>query len=139
MSRVLATSGKLVLTIWAPPNEYFVAQSAALKKFVSTEAAEKALAPFSHAAASDLPGLLEGLGFKQVTAEKVTIERVISDAENGIRQDIVGSPLGPMVEAKDPGIMTKLVDHILSECAGHLRNGDLVIQQTSEMFVASDR
>jgi len=139
MCRVLAGRGKLVLTVWAPANEYFLAQSAAMKKFVSTEAAEKALAPFSYPAADVLPGLLKRLGFKQVTAEKVTIERVIPDAANGIHEDILGSPLGPLVEAKDTLIVTELVSHILSACAGHLRNEDLIIRQTSEMFVASDR
>ena len=139
MRRVLATGGKMVLTVWASPNDYFLAQSSAMKKFVSLEAAEKALAPFAFPAASVLPGLLKRIGLGQMVAEKVTIERVIADAENGIREDILGSPLRPMVEAKDPHTMTKLVSHILSECAGYMHNGDLIIPQTSEMFVASDQ
>ena len=139
MRRVLATGGKMVLTVWASPNDYFLAQSAAMKKFVSREAAEKALAPFASPAARELPDLLKHIGFGQVAAEKVTIERVIADAENGIRKDVLGSPLRPMVEEKNPHTLTEVVAHILSKCAGYMRNGDLIIPQTSEMFVASDR
>ncbi len=137
MCRILATGGKLVLTVWASPNAYFLAQSAAMEKFVSPKAAEKALAPFSFPAARVLPSMLKRVGLGNVVTEKVTIERVIADASNGIREDILGSPLRPMVEAKGPHTLTEVVNHILSECAGFMRNGDLIIPQTSEMFVAS--
>jgi SAM-dependent methyltransferase len=137
MHRVLSIEGKLVLTVWGPANEYFLAQSAAMKKYVSAEAGEKALAPFSYPATIRVPELLARLGFKDVTVGTVSIERVIRDAETGVREDILGSPLGSMVENIEPSVMEGVVRDILSECTEYLQNGDLIIAQKSALITAS--
>jgi len=138
MRRVLSDDGTLILTVWAPANEYFLAQSAAMSKYVSIEACEKALAPFSYPGADRVPELLEQLGFKNVTIETVSIERVIMDAEHGIREDILGSPLGPMVDTMRPAVMEEVIRDILFACAGCLQNGNLVVPQHSTLIMASD-
>jgi len=139
MRRVLSDDGTLILTVWASANEYFLAQSAAMSKYVSVEAGEKALAPFSYPAARRVPELLGELGFKTITVETLSIDRVIMDAEeHGIREDILGSPLGPMVDTMGPAVMEKVVWDILSACAGCLRNANLVVPQYSTLIMASD-
>ncbi len=137
MRRVLTDDGTLILTVWAPANEYFLAQSAAMSKYVSVEAGEKALAPFAYPGARRLPELLEQLGFKNVTVDTVSVERVIIDAEHGIREDILGSPLGPMVDKEEPAVMEKIVGDILSACTGYLQNANLVVPQHSTLVMAS--
>lgn len=137
MSRVLSVDGKLVLTVWGPENEYFLAQSAVMKKYVSAEAGEKALAPFSYPATIRVPELLARLGFRDVTVGTVSIERVIQDAETGVREDILGSPLGSMVENIEPSVMDEVVRDILSACTEYLQNGDLIIAQKSTLITAS--
>ncbi len=137
MRRILAADGKLVLTVWEPANEYFLAQSAAMEKFISTEAAEKALAPFVYPGETRLPELLAHLGFAEVATTRVSIERVIPDAKNGIRDDILGSPLGPMVDDKGHSLIVDVVEDILSTCAGCLKDNNLVVLQHSTLIVAS--
>jgi len=135
--RVLSADGKLVLTVWEPANEYFLAQSAAMKKYVSDEAGDMALAPFSYPGEPRVRQLLARLGFKNVTVETVSIERVIPDAAVGIREDILGSPLGSMVEKLGLSVMEKIVQHILTACTEHLQKGNLVIAQKSTLITAS--
>jgi len=137
MGRVLSVDGKLVLTVWGPANDYFLAQSAAMEKWVSAKAGEMALAPFSYPAPSRVPELLARLGFKDVTVGTVSIERVIRDAETGIREDILGSPLGSMIENIEPSVMDAVVRDIISACSEYLKNGDLIIVQESTLITAS--
>lgn len=137
MRRVLSGDGKLILTVWASANEYFLAQAQALTRHVGTEAGEKALAPFAYDGEGRLPALLAQAGFANVAVGTVSIERIILNAEQGIREDILGSPLGPMVEEKGPHIMGEVVRDILTACAGNLVNGDLVVPQHSTLIVAS--
>ena len=137
MHRVLSVDGKVVLTVWGSANEYFLAQSAAMKKYVSAQASEKALEPFSYPATMRVPELLEQLGFKDIKVGTVTIERVIRDAETGIREDILGSPLGLMIENIEPSVMDAVVRDIISACIRHLQDGDLTIAQKSALITAS--
>jgi SAM-dependent methyltransferase len=137
MRRVLSGDGKLILTVWASANAYFLAQSEALIRRVSAEAGEKALGPFAYDGEGRVPALLAQAGFTNVSVATVSIERIIMNAEQGIREDILGSPLGPMVEEKAPHIMGEIVRDILTACAGNLENGDLVVSQHSTLVVAS--
>lgn len=137
MYRVLSVGGKLALTVWGPANEYFLAQSAAMKKYVGAQAGEKALEPFSYPATIRVPELLARLGFKDVTVGTVSIERVIRDAETGVREDILGSPLGSMVENIEPCVMDAVVRDVTSACTEYLQNGDLIIAQKSALITAS--
>ena len=137
MHRVLSADGKLVLTVWTSANEYFLAQSAAMRKYVSAEAGEMALAPFSYPAASRVPELLARLGFKDVTVGTVSIEQVIQNTETGVREDILGSPLGSMVENIEPSVMREIVRDIISACSKYLQNGDIKIAQQCTLIMAS--
>lgn len=135
--RVLSANGKLVLNVWEPANDYFLAQSAAMKKYVSTAAGELALVPYSYQARRRVPGLLTRLGFKNITMDTVSIESVIADAENAIREDILGSPLGLMVGNLGPSALEKMVRDILSACSKYLQDGDIRITQQSTLIIAS--
>lgn len=138
MRRVLTDDGTLVLTVWAPANKYFLAQSAAMSKYVSAEAGEKALVPFAYSGERRIPDILTQLGFKNVTIGTVSIDRIILDAEHGIGEDILGSPLGPMVNARGPAIMEEIIQYILSECSGCMQGADLVVPQHSTLIMAYD-
>lgn len=137
MQRVLSADGKLILTVWTSANEYFLAQSEAMKKYVSAEAGEMALAPFSYPAASRVPGLLTRLGFNDVTTATLTVDQVTRNAETGVLEDILGSPLSSMVENIEPSVLEKIVRDIVSACSKYLQDGDIKITQQSTLIVAS--
>ena len=134
--RVLADDGLLVVTVWSGPNAYFRAQSSALRRHVGEEAAERALAPFAYDGRRRLPGLLSGAGFADTKIGELVIERVISDAERGIEEDIAGSPLAPLVRARGQRTMRDVVGDILIECADFLDDGDLRVPQHALIAMA---
>ncbi len=139
MRRVLLPDGRLALSLWAPANDYFLAQEEALKKYVSTEAGTKALAPFSYPCEERVPELLQKLGFKNIRSGILTVDRVIPDVVDGIREDILGSPLGPLVKHKGRRAMDAVVDEIVETCSRYIVDGNLTIAQHSNLFQATLR
>jgi len=139
MRRVLLPDGRLALSLWAPANDYFLAQAEALKKHVSIDAATKALAPFSYPGEERVPDLLTKLGFKNIQSSILIVDRVIPNAADGIREDILGSPLGPLVKQKGRLAMDAVVQEIIGTCSGYIADGNLVIAQHSNLFQATLR
>jgi len=137
MRRVLLPHSRLALSLWAPANDYFLAQAEALKKHVSFDAANKALAPFSYPGEKRVPELLTKLGFKNIQSSILTVDRVIPNAVYGIRDDILGSPLGPLVKQKGRLAMDAVVQEMIGTCSDYIVDGDLKIAQHSYLFQAT--
>ncbi|MEM6621773.1 MAG: class I SAM-dependent methyltransferase [Pseudomonadota bacterium] len=136
IARVLAPGGRLAMTFWAPPNAFFRAKEAALTRNVGAAAGQKAVAPFLYPGDEELPGLLEGAGFQNIELGQASFVREIPDVRNGIREDLEGSPLGPMVEAAGAGAMVAVVDDILVACQDLIRDDVLTVPQHAHLIMA---
>ena len=137
IGRVLADRGMLVHTVWSAPNDYFLAQSAALTKHVDAETGQKALAPFTYSGIDQLPDWLQQAGFGNIATGAISITRVITDAVNGIAEDIAGSPLEAAVSARGPAALAAVCRDILTDCAGYMREGNLIIEQHAHLITAT--
>lgn len=136
MARVLTPGGRIVLTVWAPANGYFRAQSAAMGRHVGPEWAAKAVAPFAYRGDERIPELMAELGFRDISVRLISVDRVIRDAQNGIEEDIEGSPLSPAFRAAGPKTRAMIVKEIIADCAEFAKGDDLIIPQFGHLVTA---
>ncbi len=137
MKRVLRPGGKVILTVWAGPSAYFVAQAAAMGRHLGQGAANQALLPFAYDGERRLPVVLAEAGFSQIEIRPLAVTRVIEKAARGVAEDIEGSPLAAHVAAGAAGCLDRIVTDILHDCRGFLSDGDLRIPQNANMVLAT--
>ena len=85
IERVLRPEGRIALTVWSEASALFEALAESLRQHVNDEVAERSLAPFSHNGSK--------LGFIDVSAQILTVERVLSAPESAIPKEIMGNPI----------------------------------------------
>lgn len=136
MRRVLASGGRLGITVWAGVSPFFRALADAIERHVSPEAAQQSLTPFCYDGATRLPPILEAAGFNNIEVSPVTIDRIIGDPATDIEKEIMGNPVGPKVADKGPETMAAIVGEVIDACSNYRRNNRLVVPQTASLISA---
>ena len=112
LRRVLAPGGSMILTVWSEISEIAAAQSVALAKYVSAEAAKSSLAPFSFRDYDDIKALMVEAGFQAIQLETLVVERRMGPAEESIPRGIAATPYSNDVAKLDRATRDALVREI---------------------------
>jgi ubiquinone/menaquinone biosynthesis C-methylase UbiE len=111
MRRVLASAGRVALTVWTGPSPYFVAQREGLARHVSTEAATSIATAFSLPDA-EFRGLLEGAGFREVVVHHIRMMLRLPAPEEFLLQHLSALPVAELVAAAGEEARAALVAHM---------------------------
>ncbi len=136
MRRVLRTGGLLAITIWSGPSPLFSAMAKALGEYVDNQTAQKSLAPFSYKGREVLKNRLSECGFSDISRQKIALNRVVKNTESAIRNEIMGNPVGAIVEKRGKEIMQRIVEQILNGVAQYRDGSNLVVPQHTHLFQA---
>ena len=102
MHRVLASNGRVVISVWRSlsNNPYGAALTKAVGKHLNAEAAQEMSSPFTLGNAEELRLLLVSAGFRQVRIENAEIEMRINPVEEFIPGHLSTFPFFPALAAK---------------------------------------
>jgi SAM-dependent methyltransferase len=139
LHRVLAPGGRIVMSVWAGPSDFFTSLAGALSRHVSEAIGQQSLAPFVYAGLNTLPARMTKIGFADVNIHSLTVPRELMDPASAIPKEIMGNPVGPAVLAKGPDIMAKIVRDVMADTADAQRGGKLVAPQSANLIVARVR
>ena len=139
LHRVLEPHGRLAMTVWADPSDFFMSLAGALSRHVSDAIGQQSLAPFVYAGLNALPARMSEIGFADINIQSLTVPRERTDPGSAIPKEIMGNPVGPEVLGKGPEIMAKIVRDVLADMSNYQRGDKLVVPQSANLVVARVR
>ena len=135
--RVLRPGGRIVLSVWSGPSDLFKALAAALSHHVDEEVGSRSLAPFAYGRAAELADTMSDLGFINVSARVLTVNRILADPETAIPKEIMGNPIGPAVAERGEAVMRAVVTDTIAALTTYRRGSGLVIPQHTHLIEAT--
>ena len=139
IERVLRPGGRIALTVWSEASALFEALAESLRRHVNDEVAERSLAPFTHNGGDVLDSVLSKLGFIDVSAQILTVDRVLSDPESAIPKEIMGNPVGPAVAECGDAVMERIVDEVIEALTDYRRGARFVFPTRTHLIQAKVR
>jgi SAM-dependent methyltransferase len=136
MKRVLRSKGGIVLSVWSGPSELFKALATALSRHVDEEIGQRALAPFTYGRAAELGDKMSDLGFINVSAQIIVVDRTLADPETSIPKEIMGSPIGPSVAEKGDATMREIVADTIAALSAYRQGSGFIIPQRTHLIEA---
>jgi ubiquinone/menaquinone biosynthesis C-methylase UbiE len=137
--RVLKPGGRLVVTVWSRVSPLFLALAQALETHVSTEVAQRSLAPFTFNDEALIRSLIKGAGFGEVSVSNLTIMRKMAPAAQSIPAEIGGAPFAAEVDAKGEAVMQAIVESVDENLADFRSLDGFEIPQESYLFQGRSR
>ena len=135
--RVIAPAGHLLLTCWSSVSPVFQAVSDSLRRHVSEGAANQAVGPYAFRDEDTITTLLTEVGFKDVSASKLTIDRHFKPSRDAIRAEILSSPYEQEVSAKGISTLGKIVAEVDSALEQYRVGDELIVPQDTHLFRAT--
>jgi ubiquinone/menaquinone biosynthesis C-methylase UbiE len=135
MRRVLQPNGRVALTVWAGPSDFFVALAASLSKHINEEVAKQSLAPFSFGDIKKLFTSMEGAGFQKPKSQTLTIDRNIG-SRDAIEKEIMGNPVGSKVAELGSEGMAMIVAEVSEAISRHGQGEGFLVPQTAYLVGA---
>lgn len=129
MHRVLAPSGRLVINVPGPADPIFETLSAAMEHHIAPEAANFVKAVFALHDESEIEGLLDGAGFRDVSARSYIRELSLPTARDFLWQYVTSTPLAGVVAAKSAASRSAMEDEVLAGWAEHEHGDGLMYSQ----------
>ncbi len=139
IERVLRQGGRIALTLWSEASALFKALAESLRRHVSSEVAERSLAPFASPGADALGSLVSEQGFGDISAQTLVVERVLGDPENEIPKEIMGNPVGPAVLERGDAVMGRIVVEVIEALSDYRRGGKFVFPTRTHLIQAKVR
>lgn len=112
MHRVLASAGRVTLSVWTGSSPYFVAQREGLARYVSPEAAASSAAAFTLGSGDELRGLLEAADFRGVVIHHVRMTLRLPPPEEFLLGHLSALPVAELVAAAGEDARAALVVHM---------------------------
>jgi len=134
--RVLASGGRLALTVWSQASPLFVAVAEAVRQHIGETAATSALSPFVFRDAELIGRLIAAAGFTDTEVSRVTIDRPLGPAEQSLPREIAGSPVGAAFGKQSTAVQEKVVADAAALLKTFARGEGFVIPQETSLFVA---
>jgi SAM-dependent methyltransferase len=129
MRRVLMPGGRVAVSVWTGPSPYFVAMREGLARHVSPEAATSSAAAFSLGDATELRGLLERVGFRDVVVHHVRMTLRLPPPEEFLLRHLSASPVAELVAAAGPEVHAVLVAHMKEATLAYVDGYGLAVPQ----------
>jgi ubiquinone/menaquinone biosynthesis C-methylase UbiE len=129
MRRVLASAGRVSLSVWTGPSPYFVALREGLARYVSTEAAISGAVAFSLGDANELRGLLEGAGVRDVMVHEVRMTLRLPPPEEFLLRHLSAVPAAGLVAAAGEEARAALVAHMKEAMRAYVDGYGLAVPQ----------
>jgi SAM-dependent methyltransferase len=139
LHRVLEPHGRIAMTVWAGPSDFFTSLAGALSRHVSEAVGQQSLAPFAFAGLDALPARMSAIGFADVKIQSLTVPRELTDPGSAIPKEIIGNPVGPAVLAKGPEAMAKIVSDVMADMVDYQRGNRIVVPQLANLVLARVR
>jgi len=137
MRRVLASGGRVALSVWTGASPYFVAQREGLARHVSPEAATGIAAAFSLGDSDELRGLVETAGFRDVVIHHARMTLRLPAPEEFLLRHLSAGPTAELVAAAGDEARAALVSHMKEATRAYVDGYGLAIPQ--EVNVATGR
>lgn len=128
MMRVIRPGGRVVLSVWTGPNEFFTALADALSRHVSAEIGQRSLAPFGYDG-GNLSDRLAATGFAHISTTQVSVDRIINEPPVAIPKEILANPVGPAVAEMGASVMGAIVEDVTAAMKGFRRGAGIVVPQ----------
>ncbi len=112
IGRVLTPAGSIILTVWSSVSPLVTALADALRRYVSDEAAQSALAPNEFSDSEVIKALLAEAGFQAIRREILRFDRNIGPAQESIPKEMAGSPYWDAVMKLDRAAKDALVNDV---------------------------
>jgi SAM-dependent methyltransferase len=139
IGRVLRPGGRIALTLWSEASALFEALADSFRRHVSDEIAERSLVPFVSPGADALGALVSGQGFIDVSAQILTVDRVLSDPENAIPREIMSNPVGPAVAERGDAVMARIVAEVIAALSDYRAGTKFVFPTRTHLIQAKVR
>jgi SAM-dependent methyltransferase len=134
--RVLRSKGQILLSVWAGASALFKALAAALSQHVGEEIGTRSLAPFTYDGAGRLGTVLADLGFTDVTARDIIVDRVVDDPETALPKEIMANPVGTAVAEHGDAVMHRIVADTIGALSAYRQASGFVIPQRAHLIAA---
>lgn len=137
IKRVSAKNAKLVISVWEGASDFFLAMADSVGRHVDPEIGKKYLAPFSYKNVEQLPDMLVGAGFENITVERITVDRTMAKIHSSIENEILGHPAGPKVMEAGQAVVDAIAKDIIAACSEYRKGDDMVVPQLAFLYTAS--
>ncbi|MEO0525433.1 MAG: class I SAM-dependent methyltransferase, partial [Pseudomonadota bacterium] len=137
--RVMRPGGRVLVSFWAGASEFFVALATALRRTVSDEVGERSLAPFAFDDVDAVTTICRNLGFVDIFATKITVDRVIDHPDIAIPKEILANPVGSAVKAAGDAAMREIVKDTIAALSAFRRGSGLIVPQHAHLVQATVR
>ncbi len=136
--RVVKPGGKVVVACWCDPNQGALGAIArVLTKHAGEEAGAMMLAPFVINRESDLHGLMEEVGFTDVSVERETIEARFTDPDEFAQRVIMAGPIAARFLEEPEDVRHAITAEVTHEIADMRQGDQLVFPMPTLIAVAS--
>lgn len=137
MRRVLTSGGRVAVSVWTGLSPYHVAMREGLARYVSPEAATSGAAAFSLGDATELRGLLEGVGFRDVAVHHVGLTVRLPAPEEFLLRHLSATPAAELVAAAGPEVHAVLVAHMKAATRAYVDGYGLAVPQEVNVATGS--
>lgn len=137
MRRVLTSRGRVAVSVWTGLSPYHVAMREGLARYVSPEAATSGAAAFSLGDATELRGLLEGVGFRDVAVHHVGLTVRLPAPEEFLLRHLSATPAAELVAAAGPEVHAVLVAHMKAATRAYVDGYGLAVPQEVNVATGS--
>lgn len=136
IKRVLRPSGRLSLTVWSGPSDFFIALANSLRERISEEVALQSLAPFSFGEIGSLTEDMQRVGFREITSQLITVDRTIG-SESAIEREIMANPVGSQVADRGNQVMANIVAEVSEALSNYRQGSGFVVPQQTRLIQAN--
>src|SRR5215475_2297552 len=112
MRRVLASAGRVVVSVWTGPSPYISALREGLERYMGAEAAISGAVARSLGDADELCGLLRGAGFRDVVVHHVRMTLRLPAPEEFVPRHLSALPAAGLAAAAGDEARAALVAHM---------------------------
>ncbi len=136
--RVVKPGGKVVVACWCDPHQGGIGAIArALTKHAGDEVGEMMLAPFVINREGDLQGLMEEVGFSDVSVVRETIEARYTNPDEFAERVIMAGPIAARFQEEPQDVRLAITAEVTQDVADMRQGDQLVFPMPTLIAVAS--
>lgn len=135
--RVMASGGRLVMSVWGGASDFFLAMAESVGRHVDPDVGARYLAPFSYKNTDRLPEMLASAGFRNVVVETLTVDRTMTETVVSLPKEILAHPAGSQVQAAGEAAVQAIAGDVSAACSKYQHGNDMIVPQRAHLFSAT--